>query len=173
MLMNPVYLAFGSNLGDREEYLRAGMRGLSARGINIIRCASLYSTEPLEILDQPWFLNTVLVAGTDFGPDELLRTCMEVEKENNRLRDQSKSPRTLDIDIIFYGNRIIETPNLVVPHPSFVARRFVLVPLAEIAADFIDPRTGKTVQQLLQICPDRSSVVLHAPSPDRATTQRQ
>ena len=156
--MKCVYLALGSNLGDREAYLRAGIRGLAAHGMDIIRCASVYSTEPREILDQPWFLNTVLEANTDLKPSELLQVCLEVEKQNNRIRETVKGPRTLDIDLIFYGNTIIQNPELTIPHPSFSKRRFVLVPLAEIAPGFVDPLSGQTILQLLEICPDQSSV---------------
>src|SRR5438093_131649 len=130
-----VYLALGSNLGSREDHLRSGLRGLVNRRIDIIRTASLYSTEPRDVLDQPWFLNTALEAETFFAPEELLSVCLEIEKENQRSRDSDrpKGPRTLDIDIIFYGAEIIRRPGLTIPHPSFSARRFVLVPLAEIA----------------------------------------
>ena len=153
-----MYLALGSNLGDREGYLRAGIRGLAAHGIDIIRCASVYSTEPREILDQPWFLNTVLEVNTNLNPSELLQVCLEVEKQNNRIRETVKGPRTLDIDIIFYGSTIIQSPELTIPHPSFSQRRFVLAPLAEIAPSFVDPTSGQTMQQLLEMCPDQSSV---------------
>src|SRR5262245_14046952 len=156
--MKCVYLALGSNLGDREAYLRAGIRGLASHGIDIIRCASVYSTEPRETLDQPWFLNTVLEVNTDLKPTELLLVCLEVEKQNNRIRETVKGPRTLDIDIIFYGNTVIQSPELTIPHPSFSTRRFVLAPLAEIAPGFVDPLSGQTIQQLLEMCPDRSSV---------------
>jgi 2-amino-4-hydroxy-6-hydroxymethyldihydropteridine diphosphokinase len=156
--MRSVFLALGSNLGQREEYLRSGIRGLAARGIDIVRAASVYSTEPQEVLDQPWFLNTALEGRTDLGPDELLRICLEVESESHRIRDTTKGPRTLDIDIIFYGTEIIQKPGLVIPHPSFASRRFVLAPLAEIAPDFVDPVSGKTVGELLETCPDHSSV---------------
>jgi len=91
-------------------------------------------------------------------PTELLRCCLDVEKENSRLRDALKGPRTLDIDIIFYGNQIVHEPDLTIPHPSFFARRFVLTPLAEIAPSFVDPVRGKTVQQLLDECADESDV---------------
>src|SRR5262249_19073007 len=139
--MIPVYLALGSNLGDREKYLDAGIHGLASHGIEIVRCASIYSTEPREVLDQPWFLNTALEATTYLTPNELLRLCLDVERENHRVRDSHKGPRTLDIDIIFYGNKIIREPHLTIPHPGLFSRRFVLAPLAEIAADFLDPVT--------------------------------
>ena len=157
--MTLVYLALGSNLGDREDYLGAGIRGLAARGVVPVRCASVYSTEPREVLDQPWFLNTVIEANTDLNPEELLRVCLDVEKENQRIRKTRKGPRTLDIYIIFYGSDIVRKPELTIPHPSFSARRFVLVPLAEIAPKFIDPLSGKTIQQLLESCPDQSGVL--------------
>jgi 2-amino-4-hydroxy-6-hydroxymethyldihydropteridine diphosphokinase len=108
--MTTVYLALGSNLGNREEYLRAGIRGLTARGVDIVRCASVYSTEPREVQDQPWFLNTAVEANTQLFAHELLRACLEVEEESHRKRNIAKGPRTLDIDIIFYGTQIIRKP---------------------------------------------------------------
>jgi len=158
--MNRVYLALGSNLGDREEYIRSGIHGLGTRSIDIVRCASVYSTEPREILDQPWFLNTALEAYTDLAPAELLRVCLDIEKQNDRRRDTTKGPRTLDIDIIFYEDLIIRQPGLSIPHPSFSTRRFVLAPLAEIAPDFVDPMSGKTIRDLLLLCTDQSVVDL-------------
>ena len=163
--MKPVYLALGSNMGDREEHLRSAIRGLGSRRIEIIRCASVYSTEPREVVDQPWFLNTVLEAGTTLTPDELLRTCLEVEKENLRTRDLNKGPRTLDIDIVFYGNEIIRKPGLSIPHPALSGRRFVLTPLAEIAPGFVDPSSGKTVRQLLEACSDAATVTRVSDAP--------
>lgn len=159
------YLALGSNLGDREEHLLSAIRGLQKRHIEIVRCASIYSTEPREVLDQPWFLNTVLEANTILPPAELLHTCLEVEKENLRRRDTSKGPRTLDIDIVFYGNEVIRKQGLTIPHPSFSVRRFVLAPLSEIAPNFVDPASGKTMRQLLEACSDFATVTLVSGAP--------
>jgi 2-amino-4-hydroxy-6-hydroxymethyldihydropteridine diphosphokinase len=159
--MTRVYLALGSNLGDRAEYLRAGRRDLADHRVEIIRAASVYASEPLEVIDQPWFLNTVLEADTYLLPEELLQVCLHVEKQNQRIRQITKGPRTLDIDIIFYGNDTVRKSGLTIPHPSFSQRRFVLVPLAELAPDFIDPATGKTVRTLLDECNDNSRVQLH------------
>jgi 2-amino-4-hydroxy-6-hydroxymethyldihydropteridine diphosphokinase len=157
-----VYIALGSNLGAREEYLRSGVRGLVSRHVHVIRTASLYSTEPRDVLDQPWFLNTAIEADTQLSPEQLLATCLETEKDNDRIRGEgtSKGPRTLDIDIIFYGNEIIRRSDLTIPHPRFSARRFVLVPLAEIAPALIDPVSGKRVAELLEGCPDHAEVRL-------------
>jgi 2-amino-4-hydroxy-6-hydroxymethyldihydropteridine diphosphokinase len=155
-----VYLALGSNLGDREEHFRSAVRGLTQHGIDIIQCASVYSTEPRELLDQPWFLNTVLEASTILSPAQLLTACLDIERENHRLRDQPKGPRTLDIDILFCGDAVIRTPDLTLPHPSFSSRRFVLMPLAEIAPEFVDPLSGKTIRRLLEECTDAATVTL-------------
>ena len=153
-----VYLALGSNTGDREFYIQSAIQGLSARGVPMLRCASIYLTEPRELLNQPWFLNTVLEASTSLDAEQLLQACLEVEAENSRTRDVSKGPRTLDIDIIFFGLEVIRKPNLEIPHPRFSKRRFVLEPLAEIAPEFIDPLSGKTVLQLLEEVSDPARV---------------
>ena len=153
-----VYLALGSNIGDREAHLRAAIRALPAHRIDILRCASVYSTAPREVLDQPWFLNTVVQADTSLSPGDLLAACLDIERENHRTRDHPKGPRTLDIDIVFYGREIVRKPGLNIPHPSFSARRFVLAPLAEIAPDFPDPLTGETIRQVLARCADKATV---------------
>jgi len=158
-----VYLALGSNLGNREQFLRSALDGLSKREVQIIRSASIYSTEPLEVRDQPWFLNTVIEGSTSLGPEALLQTCLAVEEENQRKRGRAKGPRTLDIDIIFYGDEIVQRPDLSIPHPQFSERRFVLEPLAEIASEFVDPMSGKTVRQLLAATSDSAEVRRIAP----------
>src|SRR5438270_5009995 len=107
-----VFLSLGSNVGNREEHLRGAVRGLTARDIAVVRCASVYSTEPRDVLDQPWFLNSVLHGETALLPYELLSACLEIEQEQGRRRDQLKGPRTLDIDILFYGNTILQQPGL-------------------------------------------------------------
>ena len=153
-----IFLALGSNLGSREGYLQSGIRGLDNLGIEIVRCASLYSTEPRDVLDQPRFLNTVVEAATVLSPEELLSAILKVENENQRTRNTTKGPRTLDIDIVFYGNEIVQTGGLIIAHPRFAARRFVLVPLAEIAPQFVDPLSGNTIARLLENCPDPGEV---------------
>jgi 2-amino-4-hydroxy-6-hydroxymethyldihydropteridine diphosphokinase len=155
-----VYLALGSNIGDREGHLHAAVRALPKHGIDVVRCASVYSTEPREVVDQPWFLNTVIEANTSLSPVDLLAACLEIERENHRTRDQLKGPRTLDIDILFYGAQVIRQSGLIIPHPSFSARRFVLAPLAEIAAGLVDPLSGQTIMQLLAGCDDTAIVTL-------------
>jgi 2-amino-4-hydroxy-6-hydroxymethyldihydropteridine diphosphokinase len=154
-----VYLGLGSNLENREEHLRDAVRQMAKRSLDILQCASVYSTEPRDLVDQPWFLNTVLHARTDLSVRALLAACLEVEKENGRARDVPKGPRTLDIDILFYGKEIVREPDLTVPHPRFSERRFVLAPMVEIAPAFVDPVTGKTMRELLEACPDAATVV--------------
>src|SRR5687767_2781755 len=112
-----VYLALGSNVGNREAYLNAAISGLRGRGVRPIATASIYSTEPKDIQDQPWFLNTVMEAETFLEPLELLDVCLSIEKQNSRVREKKNGPRTLDIDIIFYGELVLHRPGLVVPHP--------------------------------------------------------
>src|SRR5437879_653431 len=125
--MAATFLSLGSNLGDRELYLKKGIQGLQQRRIQIVRTASWYETEPKDVGDQPWFLNTVVEAATDLSPEELLIACLDVERENGRVRTIPKSARSLDIDILFYGERIIREPGLKIPHPRFAERKFVLI----------------------------------------------
>ena len=153
-----VYLALGSNLGDRQAYLLSGIDGLSRQGVQITRSASLYSTEPQNMAGLPWFLNTVVEANTLLSAQQLLETCLAVEAKNFRRRTGKKESRTLDIDIIFYGDRVVNKAGLSIPHPEFRNRRFVLEPLAEIAPDFVDPVSGKTVRELAECVNDPGAV---------------
>jgi 2-amino-4-hydroxy-6-hydroxymethyldihydropteridine diphosphokinase len=157
------YLSLGSNLNNREGYLGAGIAGLRKRCLKLNRAASLYQTQPKDVIDQPWFLNTVVELDTVLDPESLLDICLQVERENHRVRDRSRGPRTLDIDIILYGDLVLNTETLVIPHPRFAERRFVLEPLAEIAGDFVDPVRGMTILDLLAASTDPAVVERVAP----------
>ncbi len=158
MRLNGIFLGLGSNLGDRLEFLRRSVEELEKAGIRLVCRSSVYETEPLFVRDQPEFLNQACEVDTSLPPWDLLRICLDIEQFLGRQRTIPKGPRELDIDILFCGERLIEESRLVIPHPGVYARKFVLVPLAEIAPDFIDPRTGKSVQQLLRECEDTSQV---------------
>jgi 2-amino-4-hydroxy-6-hydroxymethyldihydropteridine diphosphokinase len=153
-----IYIGLGSNVGDREEQIRSGMKSLQDRNITVHRSASLYWTEPRDLEDQPWFLNTVVEVRTLLEPEALLQQCLEIEKALGRVRDVSKGPRPLDIDILLYKERILALPGLTVPHPRYRERRFVLVPMVELAPDVGDPVCGLTMRQLLDLCQDKGEV---------------
>jgi len=158
-----IVLGLGSNMGDRESHLREALNSLRQRDITILRSASLYLTEPRDYTDQPWFINTVAEADTNLDPVALLKYCLLIERKAGRIRDHSRGPRPIDLDILFYGNHQIQTANLISPHPRYADRRFVLAPLAELAPDFRDPISGIRIQQLLERCPDSGEVHLYAP----------
>lgn len=152
------YLALGSNLGDRVAHLKAAVADLPEHGVEVVRSASVYSTEPQGIRSQPWFLNTVVEVATELDPEALMRVCLEVESSRGRERQLPNGPRTLDIDIIFFGDRVVQTAGLTIPHPRYAERRFVLEPLAEIAADHIDPSRGRTVGDIVRQVQDSGTV---------------
>ena len=152
------FLSLGSNLGNRGDYLNKASEALSRNGVTVVRRAGIYETEPLEVTDQPWFLNTAVEANTDLTPHQLIEVCLSIERANHRVRTEIKSARTMDMDIVFYGDQIIHEPHLTIPHPRFRERKFVLVPLVELAADLKDPVSGESVEQLLWKCPDTSVV---------------
>jgi 2-amino-4-hydroxy-6-hydroxymethyldihydropteridine diphosphokinase len=158
-----IVLGLGSNMGDREGHLREAFASLHQHKITVRQSASLYLTEPRDYTEQPWFLNTVAEVDTKLEPLELLERCLRIEREAGRIRDQSRGPRPIDLDILFYGDQRIQTANLIVPHPRYADRRFVLAPLAELVPDFRDPISKVTIQQLLEHCPDSGEVRLYAP----------
>ena len=143
-----VYLALGSNLGDRMGNLASAVEHLSQK-VNIKKVSSVYETEPVYYREQPAFLNAVLSAVTRIDPFELLRFVKSIESDLGRQPSFRNAPRLIDVDILFYGDRVIETPELTIPHPRIAERAFVLVPLAEIASALVHPLTHKKVQDML------------------------
>jgi 2-amino-4-hydroxy-6-hydroxymethyldihydropteridine diphosphokinase len=156
--MTTVYLALGSNVRDREENLRRAVQLLSDAGIRIKKSSSIYETEPVDYLEQDWFLNSVLEAETELAPLDLLRTMRGIEASLGSKKAFAKGPRLIDLDILLYGEQSIDTAELQVPHPRMLERKFVMVPLVEIAAELKHPSwTGSAEEHLAKIA-DRSEV---------------
>ena len=149
MLGKTVYLGLGSNVGDREEMLQAAIDRLQSRELRILRVSSVYETEPQGRRNQRWFLNLVVEAETDLFPRQLLGRIAKIERQIGRRRMLANGPRTIDIDILFYGNFVVETPELKIPHPRFAERRFVLAPMVELAPELRDPVSHRTMRELL------------------------
>jgi 2-amino-4-hydroxy-6-hydroxymethyldihydropteridine diphosphokinase len=145
------YLSLGSNLGDRAANLRAAIQELDAAG-RLLAVSALYETEPVDVPNQPWFLNCVVAIETDSTPRELLNLALKIESMMGRLRLREKGARNIDIDVVFFGDRVVEEPGLKIPHPSMHRRRFVLEPLVEIAPEARHPTFGKTARELLAAC---------------------
>ena len=152
------YLSLGSNLGEREVNLRAAIAELPAAGVRVERVSSFYETEPVDYLEQPWFLNCVVECETDVPAEELLRRLREIEMRMGSKKEFAKGPRLLDIDILLYGDETIGTAELQVPHPRMLERRFVLAPLAEIAPKLKHPSWSAGIEELLQTTGDRSQI---------------
>lgn len=142
-----IAIALGSNLGDRLAHLERAVEQLQSCITHLTRSPS-YETDPVGVAPQPRFLNAAITGETTLAPRALLDRLLAIEAEEGRTRPYAGAPRTLDLDLILYGDRVIDEPGLAVPHPRFRERRFVLDPLAEIAGDWVDPVTGLTVQAL-------------------------
>lgn len=147
------YLSLGSNLGDRQAHLRATLDRLPAPGVRVVRVSPIYETEPVDFTDQPWFLNLVAEVETSLAPADLLAHTQQIEAALGRQRTVPKGPRTVDIDILLYGDRVVHSATLEIPHPSIHERRFVLAPLADLAPDLRHPLTGRTVREMLDAAP--------------------
>ena len=142
------YLSVGSNLGDRAANLRAAVAQLDVAG-RLLAVSALYETQPVDVPDQPWFLNCVAAIATDKTPRELLQLVLQVEAVMGRLRMRDKGARKIDIDVVLFGDCVVDEPGLKIPHPSMHRRRFVLEPLVEIAPEARHPELGKTARELL------------------------
>jgi len=156
--MQIIYLSLGSNVGDRGANLRAAVAALEGAGVRVRRVSSLYETEPVDFLEQPWFLNCVLEGETDAPAQTLLKELRRIEARMGSKKLVAKGPRLLDVDILLYGDETLDTPELQVPHPRMKERRFVLEPLAEIAPELQHPSWSGTVSDLLARTQDRSEV---------------
>ncbi|MCS7315837.1 MAG: 2-amino-4-hydroxy-6-hydroxymethyldihydropteridine diphosphokinase [Bryobacterales bacterium] len=148
--MKRIYLSLGSNLGNRERLLEGALARLAAAGIRPLRVSPVYETEPLGRRTQPWFLNLVVEAETDLLPRVLLMRIRRIELELGRRRLAPKGPRPMDIDLLLYGDAIIRSPELTVPHPRMTERRFVLAPLADLAPELRHPVDGRPIRELLE-----------------------
>jgi 2-amino-4-hydroxy-6-hydroxymethyldihydropteridine diphosphokinase len=147
--LKTVYLGLGTNLGNREEALQQAITLLHSEDLQIKRLSPVYETSPQELTAQPWFLNMVLEAETTLMPMRLLTRVMKVEKEMGRKRIVAKGPRVIDIDILFHGSAVVDTPQLTIPHPGVPTRRFVLEPLCELKPDLRHPVIQRPVRDLL------------------------
>lgn len=154
-----VYLALGSNRGDRTANLRKAFEELDHVGVRIQRASSFYKTEPVGFAPQAWFLNCVVEAATALMPMQLLKAIKSVERTLGRRRGVSQGPRPIDIDILLYENVIVRSSALTIPHQRMSERRFVLIPLRELAPAARDPVTGRTVIEMLQSTRDNRQVV--------------
>jgi 2-amino-4-hydroxy-6-hydroxymethyldihydropteridine diphosphokinase len=156
--MATVYLSLGSNVGDRDFNLRAAIAALAQVGVRVTKFSSIYETEPVDYLDQPWFLNCVVEAETNLEPHALLQSLQAIESQLGNKKEFANGPRKIDLDILLYGSDTIATSNLQVPHPRMHLRRFVLTPLAEIAPNLKHPSWPATAAVLLKRLTDPSQV---------------
>jgi len=152
-----VYLSLGSNVGDRDRNLREAIRALEAVG-SVAAVSGFYETEPVDFADQAWFLNCAVAMESFLSPEHMMAELLRLERKMGRERMHGKGPRTIDIDILMFGDRIVDLPDLKIPHPAMQRRRFVLAPLADIAAEARHPVSNRTVRELLAELPEGQRV---------------
>jgi 2-amino-4-hydroxy-6-hydroxymethyldihydropteridine diphosphokinase len=145
-------------MGDRTENIARAVAALGQHGVRVTQESSLYETEPLEIKEQPWFLNSAIEAETDLSAGRLMEVLLEIEREMGRDRRVPKGPRLIDMDILLYGADIVKEPGLEIPHPRMAERKFVLAPLAEIAGEVNHPVSMMTIAEMLEATADQSEV---------------
>jgi 2-amino-4-hydroxy-6-hydroxymethyldihydropteridine diphosphokinase len=153
------HLSLGSNIGDRSAHLAQAVRLLGDHEVKINRISSIYRTEPVGHIRQAWFYNQALETDSCLNPWSFLKMAKEIEKEMGRTSPVSQGPRIIDIDILLAGDIILNSPELTVPHSGLALRKFVLVPLREIAPDVTHPLLNKTISELADDCPDRAAVI--------------
>ncbi|GGG98271.1 2-amino-4-hydroxy-6-hydroxymethyldihydropteridine diphosphokinase [Staphylococcus pragensis] len=148
--MVQAYLGLGSNIGDREQQLQEAIRLIdSTEGIDVVQTSPIYETAPVGYTDQPNFLNLCIEINTELSSQALLQRCLETEQHLHRVRDIRWGPRTLDVDILLYGDEVVEEEDLSIPHPRMNERAFVLIPLNDIAPNKVEPRSHQTIGELV------------------------
>ncbi len=158
--MNNVFLLTGGNMGDRLQNLETALEEITKQIGVVIKKSSIYETAPWGIANQPAFLNQVLLVQSLLSPQDILKSILKIETKMGRKRNEKFGPRIIDIDLLFYNDVILESPDLVIPHPEIANRRFVLIPLAEISENFKHPFLKQKISQILVNCTDNLKVIL-------------
>ena len=167
-----IYLSIGSNLGARAANLNRAIAALPDAGAKVLRQSSFYETEPVDFLDQPWFLNCVVEAETSLSPKELLAGLQGIERRMKSKKLVARGPRIIDLDGLFYDGIVVRENAIEIPHPRMAERRFVLVPLAELAPALRHPVLHATMAELLASTPDKSIVRIWHPNPNEPSSNQ-
>ena len=160
VFFHTAYVALGSNLGDKEANLRKALELLEERGVEVVKPSSFICTEPYGVTDQPQFLNGVCEVRTSLVPLALLHTLLEIEQEMGRVRLRHWGERNIDLDLLLYEDVVMDTPELILPHPDMQNRDFVLLPLAEIAPELVHPILQKSIEELSNLYISKRAVIL-------------